>query len=587
MQGLGLQHSFAVATSEIVLRNPGGASMGDRLAVLVIHGMGTQKPYETLDQFACALERLLNPSAHPKFYIRTLEYREHPTDPALQQKHWTQAIVRFRSLQPDHAKQPALIDLVEYYWAPIINGRVKALQSLQFLIRAALTPFDYLRENLVAIAQVSGDQTEKTTARAEQEGLPASSNGAILQILIREITRSAFIFFPMLLLLAGIYSLVAQPLLDTLAPKHQGDWVSYFWSGQPSWVSAIEVALSALRWLLLAMTGKFLINALFRSDNAPPELGKLLRRCNLFVALLFFALIALPFVDPIWRLVPWVFHWTAAAVATHAEQLRQDRQQQLVAVLRWLHLRIAFAPLALRLLHVLGYLALAMLTYLINRFLTTAIGDLAVYLGADTLSTNFAARSQIMEECTKTVRGLLDSQFDLLPDHTPSSYDRVILAAHSLGSVIAYDTLNDLMAQNVASSTPDQTLNRIAALFTFGCPLNKVFYFFRARTSPKTYVLNEILYALHNFRLRNPPPVGAHPSPEPFHPNFRWLNAWCPMDVISGRMLFYHADQNRIIKQGFEPATAHTGYWNNPKLYAFFAELLETRVNTEKAINAG
>jgi hypothetical protein len=34
--------------------------MGDRLAILVIHGMGTQKPYETLDQFACGIERQLN-----------------------------------------------------------------------------------------------------------------------------------------------------------------------------------------------------------------------------------------------------------------------------------------------------------------------------------------------------------------------------------------------------------------------------------------------------------------------------------------------------------------------------------------------
>ena len=143
-------------------------------------------------------------------YARTLEYREHDSDAAKQQKHWTQAIVRFRSLQPEHSEQPALIDLVEYYWAPIINGRVKALQSLQFLIRSALTPFDYLRENLVAIAEVSDDQTGKTIPRAVQEGLPATSNGEILHILIRELARSVFIFFPMLLFVArSIFSSAA------------------------------------------------------------------------------------------------------------------------------------------------------------------------------------------------------------------------------------------------------------------------------------------------------------------------------------------------------------------------------------------
>lgn len=547
--------------------------MGDRLAILVIHGMGTQKPYETLDQFACGLEPLLNSAAQTPSYTRTLEYREHPSDPAKQQKHWTQAIVRFRSLQPEDLEQPVLIDLVEYYWAPIINGRVKALQSLQFLIRSALTPFDYLRENLVAIAEVSVDQTGKTTRSAVREGLPVTSNGEILHILIRELARSVFIFCPMILLVAGISFLLAQPLFNALTHKHTSDWLPYFWFGQPSWISAIEVALAALRWLLLVMTGKFLIQAIFRADRPSPKLRNLLLRCNLLVAFLFLALVALPFLDPVWHLIPAAFHWTAA-VATREEQLNPDHHRQLDATLRWLHLRIAFVPLALRLIHVLGYLALATLTYLINRFLTTAIGDLAVYLGADTLSTNFVARSQILEECTQTVRGLLGSQFDLVPDHLPTDYDRVILAAHSLGSVIAYDTLNDLMAQNMASPTPDQTLERISALFTFGCPLNKIFYFFRARTSPKTYVLDEILYALHNLRLRNPPPGGAQPSPVPFHAKFQWLNAWCPMDVISGRMLFYQADQNQIVKQGFEPATAHTGYWKNPKLYVFFAQLL-------------
>jgi hypothetical protein len=546
--------------------------MGDRLAVLVIHGMGTQKPYETLDQFACGVERLLNPPTQPPSYDRTLEYREHPSDPAKQQEHWTQAIVRFRSLQPQDSEQPALIDLIEYYWAPIINGRVKALQSLQFLIRSALSPFDYLRENLIAIAEVSGP-SGKTTPRAIKEGLPSTSNSEIVHILIREVARSVFVFFPMLLLIAGIYSLLAQPLLNALAPKNNADWLTYFWSGKLSWIAAVEVALATLRWLLILMTGKFLLQAIFRKEDLNAILRRLLFRCNLLVALLFIVLVALPFLDPILGLIPAAFHWITAIV-THFIRPNSGYHQTLESICHWLRLRIAFVPLALRLVHVLGYLALAALTYFINRFLTTAIGDLAVYLGSDTLSTNFVARSQILEECTQTVRGLLGSQLDLVPDHTPTCYDRVILAAHSLGSVIAYDTLNDLIAQNLGSLTPDQSLQHISALFTFGCPLNKVYYFFRARTSPKTYVLNEILNVLHNFRLRNPPSPEILPSPDPFHPNFKWLNAWCPMDVISGRMLFYQADQNKIVKQGFEPATAHVGYWKNPKLYDFFAELL-------------
>jgi hypothetical protein len=540
--------------------------MGDRVAILVIHGMGTQKPYETIDQFSRGIEGLLNSRATAR-YSRTLEYREHPSDPARQQEHWTQAIVRFRSLEPEDPVQPALIDIIEYYWAPIINGRVKALHSLKFLIRSALTPFDYLRDNLVAIAQVSDDQSGKLDESAVREGLPKTSQVAIFNILFRELSRTVFIFFPMLLLMAGIYSFLARPLLSAIAPEHSSNWLTYFWSGPTSWISVVVVAIVALRCLLLLMTGKFLVDAIFRKGSPSPKLRPLLLRCNLLVALLFLLLVAAPFFGP----VSIILNWTGIAPLP---QLSPEHHQQLHAFLRWLHLRIAFAPPSLRVLHVVEYLGLAVLMYLINRFLTTAIGDLAVYLGSDTLSTNFAARSQILEECTQTLLNLLGTQRDLVPDHSPCCYDRVILAAHSLGSVIAYDTLNDLMSQNMASPVPGHALSRISGLFTFGCPLNKVFYFFRTRTSLKTYVLDEILYSLHNLRLRVPPPGEVHPSPEPFHPEFRWLNAWCPMDVISGRMLFYHADHNQVIEQGFEPATAHTGYWKNPKLYDYFADLL-------------
>jgi hypothetical protein len=465
--------------------------MGDRLAILVIHGMGTQKPYETLDQFACGLEPQLNSFGQPPSYSRTLEYREHKSDPAKQQKHWTQAIVRFHSLEPIDSERPAIIDLIEYYWAPIINGRVKALESLQFLIKSALSPFDYLRENLVAIAEVSIDGTGATTPKAIKEGLPATSNSQILQILIRELARAVFIFFPMLLLVAGIYSLLAQPMLNALAPKQNADWITYFWSGRPSWIYAVEVALGALRWLLLGMTGKFLIQSFLHADQPSQKIDKLLIRCNVLVGALFLALVALPFLDSVWHLGPVALHGIAVFL-NRFHELGPGPRHDSDAAMRWLHLRVAFAPLGLRLFHMLGYVALATLTYLINRFLTTAIGDLAVYLGADTLSTNFVARSQIMEECTQTVLELLGSQHDLIPNHTPSNYDRIIIAAHSLGSVIAYDTLNDLMAQNMAFPPPEQTFERISALFTFGCPLNKIYYFFRARTTPKTYVLDQI-----------------------------------------------------------------------------------------------
>jgi hypothetical protein len=245
------------------------------------------------------------------------------------------------------------------------------------------------------------------------------------------------------------------------------------------------------------------------------------------------------------------------------------------------HEYIAAAPANLRLVHLAAYAGLALLFYFLNLFLTTAIGGLAVYLGSDQLNVNFEARSQILSECSNTVSELLGPFRDLVPEGTQElSYDRVLIAAHSLGSVIAYDVLNDLIAKHLDRRDGDAgamaPLDHIAGLFTFGCPLNKVYYFFRARTDQKTTILNQILYALHSFRVRTPAPGGSALIPAPFSKDFRWLNAWCRLDVISGRMAFYQADENRVVSQGFEPATAHIGYWKNPSLYRFFAELIGT-----------
>ena len=278
-----------------------------------------------------------------------------------------------------------------------------------------------------------------------------------------------------------------------------------------------------------------------------------------------------------------VFHmdWPCCAVpsASHSHPLMVSIANYLentrVVVGRYLHCNEAFAPLSLRLFNLFIYVGLALLCYLINLFLTSAIGGLAVYLGSDTLSENFAARSQILSECTATVTSLLSPMLDDLPQDTDGrqQYDRVFIAAHSLGSVIAYDVLNDLMVKNLASGSP-KGLERIAGLFTFGCPLNKTYYFFRTRTDEKTTVLNEILFSLHNFRLRVPPPSEAASTPSPFSSAFKWFNAWSPYDFISGRMLFYQADSNQVVTAAHEPAMAHIGYWEDPNLYRFFAGLL-------------
>ena len=128
------------------------SSLPKRTAVLVLHGIGAQKPYETLDQFARGLLGFFRPaqpsertpiqegelSDQPTQQIR---FRQYAANLNTGEKDWTQAFVRVRT----PSRPGELIDVYEYYWAPVITDRFSALQSLRFLIGAGLSPFQYLR----------------------------------------------------------------------------------------------------------------------------------------------------------------------------------------------------------------------------------------------------------------------------------------------------------------------------------------------------------------------------------------------------------------------------------------------------------
>lgn len=237
---------------------------------------------------------------------------------------------------------------------------------------------------------------------------------------------------------------------------------------------------------------------------------------------------------------------------------------------------------------VIFYAFLALVAYVSQKVLTSAIGCLAVYLGADDLSKNFAARSQILHECTTMLINLLAGRDETGKPDQKWIYDEILVAGHSLGSVIAYDSLSQLIVRDLAKdpALDGVPLGKVKGLLTFGCPLNKVVYFFRTRTNLRTNVLSQILYTLHSLRLRTPLPLEAnpeiavpHPFPKkiPFAPNFRWYNAYSPFDIISGRMQFYKADLDVAVERGVTPWTAHLSYWENDDLYSLFSDLMYPR----------
>ena len=140
---------------------------------------------------------------------------------------------------------------------------------------------------------------------------------------------------------------------------------------------------------------------------------------------------------------------------------------------------------------------------IVQAFLSSYVGDVAVYVNADAKSKNFAARRAILAGSTQAVTRLL--RLD---------YDQIIVAGHSLGSVIAYDTLNELLNHSLAAPdsivgiVPPKTeiskedLMRVKGLLTFGSPLDKIQYFFRDSVPVEQSVRAQLLSFLHPFRKR-------------------------------------------------------------------------------------
>ncbi len=80
------------------------------------------------------------------------------------------------------------------------------------------------------------------------------------------------------------------------------------------------------------------------------------------------------------------------------------------------------------------------------------------------------------------------------------SYDQIIVAGHSLGSVIAYDALNRVIQETNARRVEKKEASKIIGLVTLGSPLDKLAFFFQVRTDEDKRVQRQILAHLHKFR---------------------------------------------------------------------------------------
>ncbi len=201
-----------------------------------------------------------------------------------------------------------------------------------------------------------------------------------------------------------------------------------------------------------------------------------------------------------------------------------------------------------------------------TKIIVDFIGDIAVYTSTEQKSRYYQTREQILGESLALLESVLEQD----------DSDRVVVLGHSLGSVIAYDTLNrlNLKLNRERDSTLANVKAKLVGLVTFGSPLDKIAFFFRERANQNQYVRRQILQHLNSFRLksldRTPNPYTLGNPIQSQLDQVTWVNYYDNNDPISGRLDLYQIDpQNNVeMKSGQPWGQAHNAYWDTPAFYA-------------------
>jgi hypothetical protein len=211
----------------------------------------------------------------------------------------------------------------------------------------------------------------------------------------------------------------------------------------------------------------------------------------------------------------------------------------------------------------------------VREIMVQYVGDVAIYVRPNKLDRFDAVRTEIKEAARSVVLALFTS-YELKTDRgaTPKfQYDKIALVGHSLGSVIAYDTLNRLMLDDWLCEGALQVAERTATMVTFGSPLNKTAFLFTIQGKDTLHIRERVASTVQPLIM----------SYRKFR-KFKWINVYSRNDIVSGLLKFYDlpgyqdptvpevAVQNVKDRDAAVPLMAHVAYWKNKTVWT---QLLE------------
>ena len=508
-------------------------------AVWIVHGMGQQVPFETLDNLAEGIMSVTSPADGTEFKPRFSAVKI--GDSVVER---IELNVRFRD------EQPLELHLYEAYWAPITEGQVKladvisflfdgslrgilnALKAFQRVLFGTVAPFKIPKRNageiLAALATVAalivlnavilsagavhyglaGQKLPATeanwaalTAIAGALTVVALAFGAVLflagltkprslprggRIIVRTLSWIAFVF-TLLTIILGAFGLGYDSVFasDTLAK----------FNGLASQIQAL-ITLTALVIGLLV-----LVAATARGWNRSEQ-----RDLHGTTAFVFFFVVS-------FTLFVVSCLWFGAVLTPSLTALLASIDLSFLPP--WLFMILKDPTWIWPLLF--------LLSWQVRELLIEYVGDVAAYITPNKLDRFCKIRQDIKDLAYASASAVYFAQ----DAHGAFLYDKVAVVGHSLGSVIAYDTLNKLINQDRLAFTKFDVIGRTCLLETFGSPLDKIAFFFTIQGKDMFQVREQLAASVQ--------PLISDPASR----TIPWINVYSTSDIISGKVKFY------------------------------------------------
>jgi hypothetical protein len=191
------------------------------------------------------------------------------------------------------------------------------------------------------------------------------------------------------------------------------------------------------------------------------------------------------------------------------------------------------------------------------------IGDVVAYTATDRKAHLFKVRQSILRNSRLMLESILKN----------NEYGSVIVASHSLGTVVGYDTLNRIHKL----PKKENYFDKIKGFITFGSPLDKIAFYFREHIAEDAKIRLQMINNLHSFKkveMKYPGiDIDASDSLKVVDntsnnlESVRWINFFDSNDPVGGNLDLYNVEENHKLDMKEPFGVTHIKYWEHPPMY--------------------